>query len=200
MTRSFRACYAGAKARRHSQRQVAGTPPPARRRRRSSVAAEGTRQGQTRKGQGGELAKGGQKGRVREPNKDKMVLDLRKVRSEANKLDEGPWSLSAAMDRAVQSTARKATDDIRALVGVGKIHVKHAEHGKSAKTGAEVAPPAMETGANAQHSQLEDLNALTADVDEVFRNDDLSDMSGVDAKLHQLVNNMRQRRAGRGTH
>lgn len=58
----------------------------------------------------------------------------------------------------------------------------------------------METGANAQHSQLEDLNALTADVDEVFRNDDLSDMSGVDAKLHQLVNNMRQRRAGRGTH
>jgi predicted flap endonuclease-1-like 5' DNA nuclease len=156
--------------------------------------------GKHARGKGGELAKGGQKGRVREPNKDKMVLDLRKVRSEANKLDEGPWSLSAAMDRAVQSTARKATDDIRALVGLGKIHVKHAEHGKSAKTGAEVAPPAMETGANAQHSQLEDLNALTADVDEVFRNDDLSDMSGVDAKLHQLVNNMRQRRAGRGTH
>jgi hypothetical protein len=55
----------------------------------------------------------------------------------------------------------------------------------------------MEDAADAKEAKLRDLNALTADVDQVTNSDDMADMRSVDAKLHQLVKNMRQRIAAR---
>jgi hypothetical protein len=156
------------------------------------------------------------KGALNMPNKEKMVEDLRKVRKEADKLGEGPWSLGGAMDKAVRSALRHAGDDIRMLVGIGHVHQHRKGSGNGAGTvksakdlngpggvvggmgpGGMGAPPKMEDAADAKEAKLRDLNALTADVDQVTNSDDMADMRRVDAKLHQLVKNMRQRIAAR---
>jgi len=146
-------------------------------------------------------------GAMRRPDTHKMVQDLRKVRSEANKLGEGPWSLTGAMDRVVRSTLRHAGDDIRMLVGIGHVHHKDraispaAKAAASVKTAKQLNAPApgakgdVDKAADAFHAKMKDLNALTADVDEVTTSDDIADMRSVDDMLHKLVANMRSLRA-----
>ena len=150
------------------------------------------------------LAKGGY---VR-PDTQKMVTDLRKVRSEADKLGEGPWSLTRGVDKVVRAAVRHAGDDIRSLVRMGQVHPRGVAKGKvrggqtwlaaarGKNAGGHAVVTTMESGAAALHSQMADLNALTRDVDEVTDKDDVADMRGVDKKLHQLVEGMRQRGAG----
>ena len=138
-------------------------------------------------------------GGVLEPDAQKTVRDLRRVRSAANKLGEGPWSLGGALDSVVRTAMRHAGDDIRMLVGLGHVHHKDVRAGKdsSAKSARQLNAPKgkVPDGADALQAKMKDLNALTADVDEVTTSDDISDMRGVDAKLHKLVSNMKGRRA-----
>jgi hypothetical protein len=155
-------------------------------------------------------------GAMTQPPTQKVVQDLRRVRSEANKLGGGPWSMTRAMDKVVRSAMRHAGDDIRMLVGLGHVHhrdianslhspaareaasVKSAKQLHAARRGAPTSPKGdVDKAADAFHTKMKDLNALTADVDEVTTSDDLADMRSVDAKLHTLVANLRSRRAAK---
>lgn len=151
----------------------------------------------------GKHGRGMAKPGLKVPNTEKMVADLRKVRSEGQKLGEGPWGLAYGTDKVVRSIVRHAGDDIRGLMGMGSVHAgKSAKERDSLKSAKHLnmgghSDKKIEDPKDADSAKMSDLNALTADVDQVTNSDDIADMRGVDAKLHTLVDNLRQRRASR---